>query len=186
MLHILGPQKSALMMVEPPGQSGRGRILEIDNHILVAIKYSALKRVRCFVRHPSVQEFGFRMNTLAVKARENSSRRRAIEAFIVEADSNVQFPLPPLAYRQTSLRGKSIKMDAPYALVKRQAGRKETRNRFRRCACPETNLGFSEEFVREIGCHRHAETLPLEGFYHANNPQDQTHELQQVIECEAE
>src|ERR1700757_3610184 len=42
------------------------------------------------------------MDTLAVKARENSSRRRAVEAFIVEANSNLQFPLPPLAFGQTS------------------------------------------------------------------------------------
>ena len=42
------------------------------------------------------------MNALAVKARENSSRRSAVEAFIVEADSNLQFPLPPRAFGQTS------------------------------------------------------------------------------------
>src|SRR5579862_7514090 len=54
MLRILGFQKSALMMVEPPGQQRRGRILEIDNHIFVAIKYSALEWMRGFVRHPPV------------------------------------------------------------------------------------------------------------------------------------
>jgi hypothetical protein len=68
------------------------------------------------------------MDTLAVKAGENGSRRRAVEAFIVEADSNLQFPLPPLAFGQTSLRGKSIKMDAPYALVKRKHKGKDLRN----------------------------------------------------------
>jgi hypothetical protein len=89
-------------MVEPPSQKRRGRILEINDHILVAVKYSALERMRSFVRHSPVQKFSFRVDTLAVKARENSSRRRPVEAFIVEADSNLQFPLPPLAFRQTS------------------------------------------------------------------------------------
>src|SRR5579862_411582 len=60
------------------------------------------------------------------------------------------------------------------------------RNTVCRRPCFGADLGFPEDFVREIGCDRHSETLPLVGFYHANNPQDQTQELQQMIESEAE
>ena len=38
MLGIFGRQKSALMMIEPPGQTRIARVLEVDDGILVAIK----------------------------------------------------------------------------------------------------------------------------------------------------
>jgi hypothetical protein len=113
MFGILGFQKRALMMVEPPGQQRRCGILEIDNRIFIAVKYSTLEGMRSLVRHPPVQKFGFRMNALAVKARENSRGRSAVKAFVVKADPNPQLYLQPFTSGRIALRGKSIKMDIP-------------------------------------------------------------------------
>src|ERR1700690_1572231 len=83
---IFRREKRALMMIEPPGQARRTRVLEIHDGVLVPVEYTILKRLRSLMRHSRIAEFGLRIDSLAVKPRENRGRRGPVEALIVEED----------------------------------------------------------------------------------------------------
>src|ERR1700722_2473524 len=94
MLGVGGRQKRALMVVEPPSEFGRAGILEIDDGVFVAVEGAVLEGLRGFVRHAGVEEFGGGVDALAIEARENRGGRCSVEALVVEANPDSQFPLP--------------------------------------------------------------------------------------------
>src|SRR5580704_8791918 len=88
---ILRRKKRALMMIKPPSQPRRTRILEIHDGILVAIKHPILKRLRSLMRHPHKMKRSVSIDPLAVKPRKNRRRTRPIKTLIVKEDLNVHF-----------------------------------------------------------------------------------------------
>ena len=83
MLLILGIQKRALVMVEPPGELRIAGVLEIDDGVFVAVEESRIEELGCLVRHSRVAEFRIGVNGPQDKPAEVSGRRRSIEAMIV-------------------------------------------------------------------------------------------------------
>ena len=113
------------------------------------------------------------MDTLAVKPRENSRRGSAVKTLVVEANPNLQSPLLPLAFGRT-FPVRKVNKDGRSLRTCQEARTRE------KTSCPaeaapiysQIELGFPEDSVREICCDRHAETLTLVRFDHANNPED--------------
>src|SRR5271156_2948216 len=93
MLGVGGSQKRALMMGEPPGQLWRAGIFEIHDSVFVAVECAILERLRGLVRHSGIEEFGSGIDALLIEARENRGGGGPVEAFIVEANPDLQFPL---------------------------------------------------------------------------------------------
>jgi hypothetical protein len=58
------------MMVEPPGDSRRGRVFEVDNGVLVAGKFALVKERAGAVHQPVVFIAGAGNDALAMKTRE--------------------------------------------------------------------------------------------------------------------
>src|ERR1700733_9567095 len=83
-------QERALMMIEPPRQPRRARILEINNRVLVAVENIVLEWLRRPVRHPRITKLHLRIDSLAIKSRKNRRRRRAVKTLVVEKNSNRQ------------------------------------------------------------------------------------------------
>jgi hypothetical protein len=86
------------MMIEPPGEKRRGRVLEVHDGILSAgIKPALLKQESGTVHQPAIVKPLHRPDTLSVKAREQRRRTRAIKTFIVIKDPTVQSCFPSLS-----------------------------------------------------------------------------------------
>src|SRR5580700_5222296 len=65
-----GREKCALMMVEPPGDLGRRRVLEIDDGVFVAIEMGFIKQRSGAVQKAGKDEVGVFANALAIKTGE--------------------------------------------------------------------------------------------------------------------
>src|SRR5579863_1543337 len=94
MLGILGLEKGALVMVEPPGQLRGAGIFEIHDGVFVAIEDAVFEELGGLVHHACIEEFGVAADAFAVKAREDCGGGGSVEAFVVKADADLQFPLP--------------------------------------------------------------------------------------------
>jgi hypothetical protein len=70
-------------MIEPPGQSLRGGILEINDCILVRIKQVLIKQVTRAMQQSCVIHFSFRVNSLFIETSESCSRSHAVKAMAV-------------------------------------------------------------------------------------------------------
>ena len=64
---IFGGKKCALMMIEPPGNARRRRILEIHDGVFVAGEVIFVEERTGTMHQPLVFEFGVLANALAVK-----------------------------------------------------------------------------------------------------------------------
>src|ERR1700691_6016454 len=117
MLGVGGRQKRALMVVEPPSEFGRAGIFEIHDGVFVAVECAVLEGLRGLVRHAGVEEFGGGIDALLVKARENRGGGGSVEAFIVEANPHLQFPLLAPPRQGAPRRGKPTTMDVQLAKV---------------------------------------------------------------------
>src|SRR5277367_253365 len=109
MFSVGGRQKRALVMVEPPGEQRRAGILEIHDGVFVAVKSAVLEGLRGFVRHPGIEKLGRGIDALLVKARENRGGGGSVEAFIVEANSDLQLPLLTAPAARNAAQGKANK-----------------------------------------------------------------------------
>ena len=89
LLGISRGQKSALMMIEPPGHFRRIGILEVHNHVFIAVEDPAFPRLRRPVRHARELKFSAFVKFLTVKTVKESSGSRAIETTIVKAKPNL-------------------------------------------------------------------------------------------------
>ena len=78
-------------MVEPPRHARRGRVLEVDDRILVGLLEPALViKSACTMHEPLVLERVGRADALAMKAREQRRRAGSVKTFVVVEDAAVQ------------------------------------------------------------------------------------------------
>src|SRR5579875_3419220 len=78
------------MVIKPPGNLWRSRVLKVDNRIFIAREVSLMEQSACAVHQPA--EFilcAFR-NALAMKAAEERSRTSSIKTFVVIENANFQ------------------------------------------------------------------------------------------------
>ena len=88
---VIGGEKRALVMVEPPSNFGRGGVLEVHNCVLALDERRLVEeRPRRLVHQPVVRKLLRRPDALAMEAREQRRRARAIEAVIVVEDATAQ------------------------------------------------------------------------------------------------
>jgi hypothetical protein len=76
-------QKGAEVMIEPPGNRGRGRVFEVDNRVFVAGKFLLVEK-RAGAVHQAA-EFIFRAggDAFAMEPRKQRGRAGAVKTFIV-------------------------------------------------------------------------------------------------------
>src|SRR6202035_446472 len=85
MLGVRWGETRALMVVEPPADFGRVRVLEIDDGVFVAIEKTGSPRLRGAMGHAGKAEFRCGIEFLLVKAVEKSCRGGPIKTAVVEA-----------------------------------------------------------------------------------------------------
>ena len=86
------------MVIEPPRDLRRVRVLEVHDHILVAVEQPALPGIRGAVRHTAEMEFGGSVEAFTVEAVEERGGGGAIEAAIVETEPYAGHVWPECAF----------------------------------------------------------------------------------------
>jgi hypothetical protein len=81
-------QKRALVMVKPPGHLRRIRILEVDDHVFVAIKQAIYPGLHRTMGHPREMEVRIIMEAFPVKTIEERGGSGAIKATVVKAQAD--------------------------------------------------------------------------------------------------
>src|SRR4051812_22191503 len=89
-LRIFRREKSALMMVKPPGDLGRSGILEVDDGVLVAIEIRFIEERACAMHQPCELEFNIRPDAFAIEAGKQRRRGCSVKAFAVKKDPDFQ------------------------------------------------------------------------------------------------
>src|SRR5437762_1471964 len=83
MLLVLRSKKRRFMMIEPPRELIRRRVLEIHDRIFVAVKQIEIKQVSGAMQQPAIIDFRFRVDAFFVKAREGRGRSDAVKTVAV-------------------------------------------------------------------------------------------------------
>lgn len=78
------------MMIEPPCDFGRARILEINNRVFVAIEIGFVEQSSCPVQEARESEVGIFANPFAVETGKKRSRGRPVKTLVVIKDSDSQ------------------------------------------------------------------------------------------------
>ena len=86
---VLGRQEGALVMIEPPGQPGRGGVLEIYNGVVVTVKHRLLEQLRGAMGQPRIDELRLGADRLAVETREHCGGGRAVKTAIMKEDADL-------------------------------------------------------------------------------------------------
>src|SRR5579863_8644263 len=87
---ISGRQKRAFMMIEPPCNLGRARVLEVDDGVLVSGEIRFVEQRSRAMQQAGKDELGIFANPLAIEAGKKRRRRGSVETFIVVKDSDFQ------------------------------------------------------------------------------------------------
>ena len=90
MLRIFRREKSALMMIKPPGNLGRSGILEIDNGILIAIEIGFIEERACAMHQSCELEVHIRPDAFAIEAGKQRRRGCSVKTFAVKKDPDFQ------------------------------------------------------------------------------------------------
>ena len=90
MLVILGREEGRLVVIEPPRDVWRGRVLEIDDGILVAGELALVKKRTGAMDQAVILISGACGDALAVEAREQRGRASSVETFVVIENANPQ------------------------------------------------------------------------------------------------
>src|ERR1700757_4604672 len=85
MLCIRWVQKRALVVVKPPGDFRRVRILEIDDDVFVAIEKTCSPGLRSAMRHSGEMELCSRIIFFFVEAVKESRGRCTVKAAVMKA-----------------------------------------------------------------------------------------------------
>src|SRR5207244_1903650 len=81
---VLRREKCRLVMIEPPGQLFRRRILEIDDRIFIAVEHIAFEQeIPRAMQQSTVLDAGAVMNSFEIKTRERRRRGNAVETMSV-------------------------------------------------------------------------------------------------------
>ena len=104
MLLVLRRQKRRQVVVKPPRDPRRGRVLEIDNGVFVAGKLVLVEQSPGPMHQAVVLVAGACGDPFAVKPREQRGRAGSVKAFVVVEDANLQdsnssLNTKPLNYR---------------------------------------------------------------------------------------
>ena len=87
---ILGREKGAEVMVEPPGDAVRRGIFEVDDGILIAGKIRFIKEGSSAVDQAVITVGSILRDAFAMKAREERRGAGSVETLVVIEDSDVQ------------------------------------------------------------------------------------------------
>src|SRR5208337_39539 len=104
---IVGRQKRAFVVIEPPGNFGRTGIFEIDDGILVAIELIFVEERAGAVQQAGVDEVDIAADAFAVETGEQRGRGSAVKTFVVIKDPHSQIWLPLLRVFEVS--GREVK-----------------------------------------------------------------------------
>jgi len=99
---VLGAQKRALMVVEPPGDARIGRVLKSTMAFSSPIEHAVVEELVGLVGHASEQELRVGMEPALDEAAEERSRGRAVEAVVVIENSNAHGKAFQLAPKRVS------------------------------------------------------------------------------------
>src|SRR5260370_6147979 len=91
-------------MIKPPGDLGRGRILEVDNDIFLAIKVPFIKKSAGAVHQAAELKLGIRPYPLAVKTREHGGRSGAVKALAMIKNPYFQSIHPSQQLREKTFK----------------------------------------------------------------------------------
>jgi hypothetical protein len=89
MFGVGGRKERTLMMVKPPCQAWRTRVLEIHDGIFVAVKQPLGEWLPRAVRHAGEVELRAGPDAFAKETIEDCRRRRSIEAVVVKTQTNI-------------------------------------------------------------------------------------------------
>ena len=103
-------QKSALVVIEPPGDFGRAGVFEINDGILIAVELFFVEKSARAMEKPGVDELRVIANPLPVKAAEQGCRRSAVETLIVIKDTHSQ-DLP--SFPRTGVKNNYVRPSPP-------------------------------------------------------------------------
>jgi hypothetical protein len=77
------------MVIEPPGDARRGRVLEVDDGVLIAGELALIEEGSGAMHQAVVVVGGGRRDALAVETREEGGGAGSIEALVVVEDPNL-------------------------------------------------------------------------------------------------
>jgi hypothetical protein len=83
-------KKGTFMVVEPPGDSGRTGIFEIDDHIFIAVELLFVKKGASPMEQAGVNEICVAANPLPVEAAEQGGRGRPVKTLVMVKDTHSQ------------------------------------------------------------------------------------------------
>ena len=87
---ILSIQKRRLVMIKPPRQLRRRRVLEVDNRILPRTPPGLIKQRPCTMHQPLILKLLDRPHTLPMKPRKQRRRTSPIETMIMKKHPAIQ------------------------------------------------------------------------------------------------
>jgi len=89
-LGVGGSEERALVMIEPPGNVRRARVLEIDDGVFVTVKLLLIKQRTGTVNESGEFKLDVTADALAIEAREQSGRRSSIKTLVVVENPDSQ------------------------------------------------------------------------------------------------
>src|SRR5215470_17343500 len=84
-------QESRLMMIEPPRQFWRRRVLEIDNRIFIAVEHVFVEKIAGPVQQTAVVHLSLLIDSFVIKPGEGGRRSDAVKAVTVIKDAKFHF-----------------------------------------------------------------------------------------------
>src|SRR5579859_5307725 len=87
---ILWREERTQVVVEPPGDLVRAGVLEVDDGVLVAVELALVKQRTGAMDEAAELEGDVFADAVAIEAREDGGRARAVETLIVEEDPDLQ------------------------------------------------------------------------------------------------
>ena len=93
-LMVLLGKKGREVVVEPPCDARRGRVLEVDDGVFVAGEIAFVEERSGAVHQPVILVDRVRHHALAVESREERGAASSVEALVVVEDANSQDPEP--------------------------------------------------------------------------------------------
>ena len=115
MARVFRRKKSALVMIEPPGDLGGAGIFEVDDGVFVAIKLLLVKQRSGAMQQSGEDERGVSANALPIEAGKQGGRASPIKALVVIENPNFQSPSfeTSQAAELMKKRGPGRKMNRP-------------------------------------------------------------------------
>ena len=140
-------KKRALMMIEPPGDLRRTRILEIDDGIFVAVEMGFVEERSGAMQQAGELKIHIAADALAVEAGEERRRRRSIETLVVVENLDFQSipQLPKISAARAAHKSTQfscgVKANRNDSLEEESQGPQRSKS-FTHAAPPEASLYF--------------------------------------------